>query len=291
MLKKVNVTKEEKEPKSTTTQMVDLKDYREVSLSSQVVEQEVTEEENVFLKLQEIFMSSNKEINEILSEEEKTSELYASALYASLKEYGLSDEVIRTELDNILTYSLTFTDLDDETWTRLFGNLVRTIGEEENVMDYYYPLAFYVHKGECELVHTKHEFDENRMTCATLEKMASEAICEVPYAEYVVEMIQSSGDAKINEQYMRIVNSGVNFDLALDELSSIYVLSQVPMCVDEDVWNQLFKNLLTTVDEYENVFSVYGDLASFVHALNCDYVHYIDEYGVNVCEGLRLEYK
>lgn len=294
MVKSNNIKSDEKGHKSSVTQIDVKKDYRIVtSNNEEVVEQTtveiVEEEKNVFEKLQQIYLSSNRNFNEILGTEDKKSEVYASALYVKLKSAGLSDEIIRTEIDNILTFSLTFTDTDEETWVSLFGNLLGTISEYDNVMDYYYPLAIYTHKNECDLEHTCHEFDENRVTCANLEEMAKNAFTEIPYTDYVIEMIMAA-DEGIISQYNRIINAGVNFDDALIELNNIYVLSQTPMCIDEDVWNELFKNLLTTVGEYDNVFEVYGDLAYYIHLLSCDFPHYTDECGVNVCEGMKLEY-
>ena len=295
IIKGSNVTKVDNDKKSSTVEMIDKQDFRSLPLSGEgkSVEQEVvktTEEKNVFEKLQQIYLNSNRDINEILENEERTSEIYASALYSKLKNAGLSDEIIRKEIDNILTFSLTFTDTTEEEWISLFGNLLSTISEYDNVMDYYYPLAIYIHKNECNLEHSECEYDSTRVTCVTLEEMAQKAFSEIPYADYVIEMILASNDEKVISQYNRIINAGVNFDDALVELNSIYELSQVPMCIDEDAWNELFKNLLTTVGEYDNVFEVYGDLAYYVHLLGCDFDHYTDEYGVNVCEGMKLEY-
>lgn len=251
---------------------------------------ETTEEKNVFEKLQQIYLSSNRNFNEILESEDKSEPVYASALYVKLKEAGLNNEDIKTELDNILAFSLTFTDMDEETWESLFGKLLPTIDEFENVMDYYYPLAIYVHLNECDLEHTPHEFDESRLTCAALEEINSQAFVSYSNSDYIVEMIKSSQDEELIAQYNRIVSVGVDFDVALTELYNIYVLSQTPMCIDEDIYNELFKNLIITVGEYDNVFEVYNKLACYVHELNCDYEHYVDEYGTNVCEGMKLEY-
>ncbi len=295
IIKGSNVTKVDNDKKSSTVEMIDKQDFRSLPLSGEgkSVEQEVvktTEEKNVFEKLQQIYLNSNRDINEILENEERTSEIYASALYSKLKNAGLSDDIIKKELDNILSYSLTFTDMDEATWLSLFGNLVSTISEYENVMDYYYPLASFVHKNECSLAHVGHEFDESRLTCATLEEMNEKAFSNLPCNDYLIDMIMVSGDEKVINQYNKIINAGVSFNDALVELNSIYELSQVPMCIDEDVWNELFKNLLTTVGEYDNVFEVYDDLACYIHELSCDFEHYIDEYGINVCEGLKLAY-
>lgn len=291
-------TKNNDDKKSSVVQLVEKEDYKivEPSTSEEVVdkssiENQIIEEQNIFEKLQQIYLSSNKEVNEILESENKKSELYASALYMKLKSAGLSDDLIKEELNNILSYSLTFTDMDDEMWISLFGNMLGTIDKYENVMDYYYPLAICVHKSECDLVHTGHEFDEARLTCTALEEINANAFSDISYDSYVIEMIMASSDEEIISQYNRIINGGVDFNEALVELDSIYVLSQVPMCIDEDVWNETFKHLLTTVGEYDNVFEVYGDLAYYIHLLGCDLEHYTDEFGVNVCEGLKLEYK
>lgn len=293
LVKNNESSKIESDKKESTVQMLEKKDYKQVtSVYEEVVEQkkeEIVEEKSVFEKLQQIYLSSNREVNEILESEDVTSELYASALYRKLKNAGLSDEIIKEELNNILGFSLTFTDMSEEMWNQLFGNMLGTIGKYDNVMDYYYPLAICVHTNECDLVHTGHEFDESRLTCATLEEMNANAFSEVSYSDYVIDMIMASNDKKIISQYNRIVNAGVNFDSALVELNDMYVYSQVPMCLDEDVWNETFKNLLTTVGEYDNVFEVYGDLAYYIHLLSCDLEHYTDECGVNVCEGLKLE--
>lgn len=294
IVKANRATKIDNDLSSSTVEMVDENKFQNMTLSEKSVEQigtPVTEEKNVFEKLQQIYLSSNRNFNEILESEDKKESIYASALYAKLKEAGLNDEDIKTELDNILAFSLTFTDMDEETWVSLFGKLLPTIDEFENVMDYYYPLAIYVHLNECELEHTPHEYDESRLTCTALEEINSQAFVSYSNSDYIVEMIKASGDKELIAQYNRIVNVGVDFDVALTELSNIYILSQTPMCIEENLYNELFSNLIITVGEYDNVFEVYNKLASYVHALNCDYEHYVDEYGVNVCEGLKLEYK
>jgi len=102
MLKK-NISEEKVEPKSITTHMVEFNNYREVSVESEVLEtQGEVSETDVFSRLDKMYESAGKDFNELLSIEDKFSELYVSGLYAKLKSAGLSDEVIREEIDNIL---------------------------------------------------------------------------------------------------------------------------------------------------------------------------------------------
>lgn len=285
------------ESKSVIVEKIEYQDRRGISTSSigetrhPHPEVEKTCKDNIFSKLQTIYETSGKTIEELLASENKMSEHYVAGLYAKLKSFDLSDEVIRTEIENILKMSLTFTDIDEETWMRLFEKLETTINEYDNVIDYYYPLAIYVHTSECELTHNSCELDDSRITCATLEQMASSAFSDISYAEYVKDRIEASENQELIKEYQRINDAGIKLEDVLKELENIYELAQIPMCIDEDTWNELFKNLLTTVNEYDNVFQVYASLAKFVHELNCDYTHSINEYGANVCDGKILKYK
>ena len=92
----------------------------------------------------------------------------AGALYAKLKANFISDDIIRNELRNIIVCGSNATCVSEETWIALFGNLDRTISMYDNVVDYYYPLAKYVHLQECDLEHEPIFFDEFRINCSEI---------------------------------------------------------------------------------------------------------------------------
>ena len=127
-----------------------------------IVEQLIYESD--FIRLARVFKESGKSVDNILNNEDISSELYASALYNKLRICNIPDDVIRNELDNIIIYGSNATCMSEEQWNRLFGNLGNTISIYDNVVDYYYPLAKYVHLYNCDLEHSSLFFDEFRIT-------------------------------------------------------------------------------------------------------------------------------
>lgn len=233
--------------------------------------------------LYELFNKSNNDINTILNISDRNSDLYASALYAKARSYSLSDDVILRELENIICYGTQATCVDEVTWYELFGNLVGTISEYENVVDYYYPLASYIHRFSCSLDHESLFFDENRIVCDDILRMYEEKNPTIDYVSYVKEMIFASSDNNLIGKFNKIVNSNGDVESAIYELDSVYYLSMFPTDLSEELWNQLFSNLMSTINPDENVCSVYYDLAYYVHELFCDLEHTMNSDGKYEC--------
>lgn len=250
---------------------------------------EVEKPQNKYEKLGEVFLLSGLSVDEVLAANDRDSELYVSALYAKLKAAGLDDQVIDEEINNIVTYGYSYTDFSEEAWQDMFGNFLQTIDRCENVMDYYYPLAKYLHLEECDLTHTYSEFGDGRITCFDIdEKYNKQMNTAISYTDYVISKVYESENEELIYQMDRIICSDEDTEECLLELKTIYELAVVPMCVPEEIWNASFKNLLGTVGVRENVCDVYYGLACFVHDLDCDFEHYTNEFGMQECEQVKL---
>ena len=258
----------------------------EFQVSENVGNQELSN--NEFTQLVNEFNSSNMSVEEILSTVNKGDSLYASALYTKLKNYFLTDDVILQELENVVCFGTQATCVSEDMWNNLFGNLLGTISEYDNVIDYYYPLALYIHLHSCELEHDKVFFDETRVTCTNLENLLNEKVPSFDYKSYIIEMVETSDSDILKVQLNTILNSGVDFDDAINELEYVYQFSMVPTDLSEELWNMLFGTLMKTIDENSNVCSEYYDLAYYVHSLWCDFEHNMNEYERYECNTTSL---
>ena len=247
-------------------------------------------EKSEFEKLYDIYIASGKSLEEVLNINDVNSELYISGLYVKLKSAGISDDVIKRELNNIMMFGYSYTDTTEEVWLNMFGNIISTVSYEQNIMDYYYPLAKYIHLKECELEH-KSEYGDGRITCNTLQDEYNNNFHEITYLEYVTDMVYATEDVVLTESLQRIINSNVDGEACLYELETVYTMARIPMCVPEELWNNQFKNLLQTVSNEENVCEVYYKLACYIHMLLCDYEHSITEFGTVECETNQLVLK
>lgn len=276
---------------SITMQEVEESDLSQDINGNIVVSDEILEEivdENEFSALDDIFEKSKLSIDEILRNEDRNSSLYASALYKKLKRANISDDVIRNELSNIIVYGSNATCMSDEMWYKLFGNLVCTVSMYDNVVDYYYPLAKYVHLYSCTLEHTPLFFDEDRVSCSQIEEAYKVANPEIDINEYFKEMILASGDIKLINQFNTFLESGIDLTTLLNELENVYVYSMVPTGMSDEEWQMLFGNLVKTVDPMINVCIHYYDLAFYVHNLWCDLDHQLNEFDRYTCDAYSL---
>lgn len=248
----------------------------------------VVDEETDFTKLDKIYKESKLDIDTILKNEIRNTELYASALYTKLKNSSIPDDVIRHELSNIIIYGSNATCVDEETWYKLFGNLLGTISMYDNVVDYYYPLAKYVHLYSCDLEHSPLFFDECRIICDDIQDKYNSLNPQIDLRSYFIEMVSATNDIKLIEQFNRLLNSGIDLDILLGELENVYVLSMIPTGMSEEEWMYYFGNLVKTVDEYENVCIYYYDLAYYIHGLWCDFDHQLNEFNRYECESYKL---
>lgn len=243
----------------------------------------VISSETALERLIRVYNESNVSFEDVLENIQREDELFSSALYAKLRYFGLTDDVILSELENIVCFGTQAACMSEEEWRVLFGNLDSTISMYDNVIDYYYPLASYVHRYECELEHEALFFDESRIICSDIEQMLNDKMPEFDYLAYIDEMVKASDNSILISKYLMIVNSGINMDVALSELENIYAVSVIPTGLSEELWNSLFGNLMKTVDDNENVCTFYYDLAYYIHGLWCDLEHRQNEYGTYQC--------
>lgn len=245
------------------------------------------ENNNVFEVLMNIYQVSGITIEEILSNISRDDELYASALYAKLKEFSLLDDVIKVELDNIICFGTQATCVSEKQWNELFGNLLGTIGEYDNVVDYYYPLASYVHRYSCDLEHESVFFDDARITCSNIVSMYNEKNPQIDYKKYFTEMIYATDDMQLIRTFKRIENLE-SFDEAINELETIYQFASIYDMLDDSLKDGLFSVLPNTIAGDEDLFDIYYNLAYYFHSLWCELEHSINENGKYECIDYSL---
>ena len=90
--------------------------------------------------------------------------------------------------------------------------------------------------------------------------------------------------------YMKMYNSSVSMNIYLEELHTLMLMQQIPMCVPEDIWYNSFNHLLELVPNCISLYDVYFDIAKFVHEMSCDKEHLINEYFGYSCDELEKEY-
>ena len=242
-----------------------------------------------FEKLQRIYNSNEKSIEEILNTESVNSELYASALLMKLLNAGIPVEAIRNELNNVIVTGSVMIDVDNIIWDLLYGNLNSTLSLDTNVVEYYYPLAKYVHLYECKLEHEDLWEAPGRIACDKIDKDLMTMNDGLLFENYVLNDIYMNQIEKYTVPMDRILYSGIDVDKAFQELENIYIMAMYPRCCDEEEWYSLFGTLLKTVKEDENVCVYYYDLACYIHELKCENEHYINECGQLECEEYRLK--
>lgn len=90
--------------------------------------------------------------------------------------------------------------------------------------------------------------------------------------------------------YMLMINSNVPMSTYINELNTLMIMQQIPMCVPDDVWYQSFGNLIALDPECLSLYEMYIDMAMYIHNLNCDNNHYLNDYYGYSCEDLEKEY-
>lgn len=90
--------------------------------------------------------------------------------------------------------------------------------------------------------------------------------------------------------YMLFLNSKVAMNEYLKELHTMVVMQQIPMCVPDDIWNEQFKNLIAIDPNCISLFDKYCDFAIYVHSLECEEEHKLNEYYCYTCPKLEEEY-
>lgn len=90
--------------------------------------------------------------------------------------------------------------------------------------------------------------------------------------------------------YMLMYNSSFDISIYLEELHTMVLMQQVPMCVSEEVWFNSFKHLISLNPECSSLFDTYSEFAIFVHSLTCNKEHTLNEFGSYTCPELDEEY-
>ena len=234
--------------------------------------------------LDKLYEESGLDVDTIINSYGINDELYVAALYKKAKSCGLSDDLIYRELQNIVVYGTQATCMSAEEWLNLFGNLVGTISEYDNVVDYYYPLAKYVHLYSCDLEHDELFFDDNRISCLNIQELYNLWNPYIDIRDYFTDIINASDNQLLIGKMNRLLSSGLSFEELLNELENVYVYGMDPTGYDDS-----FVRLLShTVDSDVDVCDYYYDLACYVHCLWCDFNHEIDEYGKYNCDVYKL---
>ena len=259
--------------------------YVEVVVEQPVVTRE-TSSDQAFNALMDEYYKYGKNIDEILVSEDKSSVLYASALYMKLRNYGLDDETIKKELFNVVTFGLVHPYEDGWKNDILVENLNKSIDYNGDAIIYYYPLAAYVHLFNCK---QEHEMIDDRISCDKINEDLMAMNDTILFANYVVENVLALDDNDpLKTALFRIINSKEDTVTCINELEYIYELGMIPRCASDEEW-ALISHLDATTDEMENPFSVYYDLAVFVHTLHHEEEHYLNEFGQWECQSLRKE--
>lgn len=249
-----------------------------------------SDEMTLLEKLHQIYANSELDLGQILCSADRNSEVYASALYEKARRSEISEEELRRELENILVYGLLYTDMDEEEWNACFGKLQGTIAFDENVCEYYYPLARYVHEKECNMEHHPDMEGMDNITCDYLSEKARDVQKQRSFIDYVMCMVYNSESEELIKPFEALCEAcDDDYEAMIEELRVMYEMQQVPRCLTEEEISY-FKIMGKTVSE-DNIFSVYGKLAIFVHLLDCDFEHYVDECDVHKCKGLEKSFE
>lgn len=286
-----SISKEIGEPISDVDSVVTESTFIEEKFSESEFEKDTLKVTNKdpFNQLLELYKNSGLNYEDILGVCDRSDALYASALYQKLINSGLSQEEIEEQLNNVITMGCIFIDVDEFTWYNLFGKLQATLTEFDNPLDYYYPLAKYVHLATCKDEHKECYEDQERIYCDTIDKNLQTMNDGILLENYVLRELYYSQEPNVVQQVNRIYDNNLTLSDVFEELDRIYLLSMYPTDFDEETWKVLFDKLLTTVDERENVCSVYYDLACYIHMLTCDNDHTLNDFGTYECEPYRLK--
>lgn len=90
--------------------------------------------------------------------------------------------------------------------------------------------------------------------------------------------------------YKRLLDNNINISDALVELNTLMSLQINPTDIEEDEFNILFNNLLSTLNNGESVYEIYSPLAYDIHLISCDQIHTFSDYNIT-CDNLEKNYK
>lgn len=102
------------------------------------------------------------------SERESLKDDFLRALYMYLINTDIPLELYLEELNTLLVEHQLPRCLDNVTWNRCFGNLIKAQKDYSSLVEMYIDLAIYVHEYECKEEHTLNELDS--YSCIVLER-------------------------------------------------------------------------------------------------------------------------
>ena len=220
------------------------------------------------------------EFEDIKYDEDQTSMKHIRKLYNYVRKYPIKIDSLLEELENILMAKQVSLSEFDYYKNTLFNHLSWIYPEEEGLVDFYYPLAKYMHEQYCSLEHTE---EDGILHCPSIDERIDRLNETTLLNGVLVEEVEASDDEELKSELNRILRSN-RYDECLTELEDLYLLSMVPQCLEEEDIAEIFPALLETVGERENIFEVYYDLAVYRHMMKCDEEHTLNEFGRYECE-------
>ena len=220
------------------------------------------------------------EFEDIKYDEDQTSMKHIRKLYNYVRKYPIKIDSLLEELENILMAKQVSLSEFDYYKNTLFNHLSWIYPEEEGLVDFYYPLAKYMHEQYCSLEHTE---EDVIFYCPSIDERIDRLNETTLLNGVLVEEVEASDDEELKSELNRILRSN-RYDECLTELEDLYLLSMVPQCLEEEDIAEIFPALLETVGERENIFEVYYDLAVYRHMMKCDEEHTLNEFGRYECE-------
>lgn len=118
---------------------------------------------------------------------------------------------------------------------------------------------------EAKLEHCENENYDNQVAfCNDLMTMLKGENKDFEYFKSDEDAYQFYSDHLLESYYLYYLNRKVDMPDIVTELNNLYVLSQVPSCVDEEYWNFMFAHLTKTM-QGNSLYEEYIDLSTFIH--------------------------
>lgn len=118
---------------------------------------------------------------------------------------------------------------------------------------------------DSKLEHCENENYDNQVAfCNDLMTMLKGENKDFEYFKSDEDAYQFYSDHLLESYYLYYLNRKVDMPDIVTELNNLYVLSQVPSCVDEEYWNFIFAHLTKTM-QGNSLYEEYIDLSTFIH--------------------------
>ena len=214
----------------------------------------------------------------LMMPEQYTEKEQYDASLANLTNHGLSVEDVYNELHNIMVYSQNPCCIEESLYYELVGKLASTVNEYSNPFACYLELAKSVHNLECEDNHYVNEIGV--YTCSKLQT-EYESVRPLTLEEYLdIHFKDDIGYLKIKQFIIDNPNATI-YDF-FEALNNLAILSITPTDIyDDEVWNKLFGSLNCLLNEEENLYEIFINLAIYVHNIiePEDLISYDNELG------------